>query len=971
MRLVPTLLLALSLGAALAVSGCGEITVSCSSNADCADEFTCTDNICQNGECVVAVTAGRCFIDNACYLEGDKRPNDSCQECAPSSSGAVWTPITPCAGGDIVDDTTPDATPDVTVDATPDGPQPDITPDTPQPDATPDVPVTDVPVTDVPVTDVQPDATPDVPLTCIDNDGDGFGDNCAAGNDCDDTNSAINPDAVDIPDDGVDQDCVDGDLSAYTGPGVYVTVDNCDDTGAGDIFSPFCTLAAALAAVPDGGNIFMGEGQFSGSALLKSVNVYGGYGPGWDRQLVPWSQTFISFIGSEPAITVPGPVTAIIDGVTLLGYEGADTGTTVAFDVSGTASLTNFAVFAGDSAGTLVGVQVNPGATLTARKGTVDGGKANISDAVVNAGTLTMDRVRVAVGASNSQSTGIRVTGGVAVVTNTLVEEGRSINAGGTVLAAAVVGGEADLFHCTLSGGIALNAASALQVTDGTVKVVNTALIGGLTLTGDSAALRIQGTPSVILAGSRLFAGTAPIVLTPDTPVVDATELAACSWTGCTAADANTVGNTRRVQVRYFRENLVPNSPAIDAGVDPAAYGHVVAHDYHGEPRPNGAAPDVGADEAHHTFVASDSANCSDAGPGTKDTPKCNLSEAVGFLAQGNVRTIFATSGSDFSGEVNINAGRVGIFGGFSDTWAPSSGKNTELGGPTAFNLSIAFAEVGVSRFTIQNANGSDFGDGHAIGMTGGLLSVTQSSLSGGFSYQTSGLKVSGGGFAYVTRSELRGGPSVDEFARNGLYLDDGEVEVHNSLVTAGSVPTFSGASAIRASSGSLRIFHSTIVGLDDPDANTANAINLFGPVQAEFYNLIVLTYPSASIPGENPTRAGIYAGDESDVVIEGLVIDGPCPVLANPPSCITTTAEVEGCAWSQCSFANQVIMVDPQVNAGTNWRLPDASVAIEYGKFPGDYTRSNAIFEDIDGEFRPQNQDFDCGWDEWYPPSR
>ena len=42
---------------------------------------------------------------------------------------------------------------------------------------------------------------------------------------------------------------------------------------------------------------------------------------------------------------------------------------------------------------------------------------------------------------------------------------------------------------------------------------------------------------------------------------------------------------------------LLPDSPAIDAGADPAALGVPVPFDRDGDPRPRGAAPDIGADE--------------------------------------------------------------------------------------------------------------------------------------------------------------------------------------------------------------------------------------------------------------------------------------------------------------------------------------------------------------------------------------
>ena len=69
----------------------------------------------------------------------------------------------------------------------------------------------------------------------IDNDGDGYEDSAEGGDDCNDEDSSINPGAIDIADDGIDQNCDGADaVSSSTdqdGDGYDSNVD-CDDNDA-------------------------------------------------------------------------------------------------------------------------------------------------------------------------------------------------------------------------------------------------------------------------------------------------------------------------------------------------------------------------------------------------------------------------------------------------------------------------------------------------------------------------------------------------------------------------------------------------------------------------------------------------------------------------------------------------------------------------------------------------------------------
>ncbi len=60
---------------------------------NCADLLTCTTDSCNEGanQCDHPLDAGKCLIDGVCYLSGDLRPGNTCEECNPSLSTTAWS----------------------------------------------------------------------------------------------------------------------------------------------------------------------------------------------------------------------------------------------------------------------------------------------------------------------------------------------------------------------------------------------------------------------------------------------------------------------------------------------------------------------------------------------------------------------------------------------------------------------------------------------------------------------------------------------------------------------------------------------------------------------------------------------------------------------------------------------------------------------------------------------------------------
>lgn len=72
---------------------CQDAVCTSGTPTNCADLFTCTTDSCNEGtdQCDHSLDAGKCLIDDVCYLAGELRPGNTCEHCDPSASTTSWT----------------------------------------------------------------------------------------------------------------------------------------------------------------------------------------------------------------------------------------------------------------------------------------------------------------------------------------------------------------------------------------------------------------------------------------------------------------------------------------------------------------------------------------------------------------------------------------------------------------------------------------------------------------------------------------------------------------------------------------------------------------------------------------------------------------------------------------------------------------------------------------------------------------
>ena len=164
--------------------------------------------------------------------------------------------------------------------------------------------------------------------TCVDDDGDGAFTGCDAyvditGPDCDDADAVISPEAYELADDGIDNDCDGSDLVAATASaGIFVAgVAGCSDVSPtrGSRQQPACTLNGALGRATHGDYFVESSTQDIASAAFSGGNVrlYGGYDPSdWSRNASddPTSINVDSVSAGDPMITFVSGGSFLVDG---------------------------------------------------------------------------------------------------------------------------------------------------------------------------------------------------------------------------------------------------------------------------------------------------------------------------------------------------------------------------------------------------------------------------------------------------------------------------------------------------------------------------------------------------------------------------------------------------------------------------------------------------------------------------------
>ncbi len=341
-----------------------------------------------------------------------------------------------------------------------------------------------------------------------DKDGDGYGnpdstqvfpEECDDGwvednTDCDDEHKDAHPDGIDLPDDEIDQDCLNGDFEASDENGIFVASSG-NDANPGTMAEPKLTLQAGVdAANVKGKSVFVaGASYINGVSTL--VSMYGGYSESFALRD---PETYLTMITgpNKMSMQVVNGANAVINGFTVNG--GQDATSSSCIWVSGSAILIKNIFKGSTTSGATTGVDIRGVSTIAKlMDNDILGGSATGESRgviIVNEATATLENNRIDGGIGTSGAWGVKIQSGTVTLTDNEIFAGASDNCYGV----QIEGGTATLTHNTIDGGTG-SSTIGVHVPSGEATIEQNTISGGNKAkgakekAGESFGIRIYG----------------------------------------------------------------------------------------------------------------------------------------------------------------------------------------------------------------------------------------------------------------------------------------------------------------------------------------------------------------------------------------------------------------------------------------------------------------------------------------------
>ncbi|MBZ0270389.1 hypothetical protein K8I61_00010 [bacterium] len=461
--------------------------------------------------------------------------------------------------------------------------------------------------------------------------------------DCDDTEFATNPDAPELPNDGIDQDCDLGDLLPSDATGYFVSLTTGSDVNPGTMALPFATIQHAIDVIntTDGGpNVFVAGGTYVES-IQTNVSIFGGYDPtDWTRD-IDANLTEIEALAEaddddSPAVEITGASAVAIQGFTLDALDFGSQTRGILANASVRATIVDNVIDGGGGNLDHVGIYIQYGHVYVARNN-IDAGDGTGNGRGVWFASNTfvwIENNRIS-GGTGDDVFALTFQGHAGVIVNNLLDAGTATGSSAVGLTISTDNDEADTlvvnnvvlmgtansfvtgmqFSSCLAPVVAVNnviadpnvaagggtSSRGVLVAAAEVALVNNFIDAGH---GDPAQGIYANTGSAItLKNNDIWSSAIDCLVQPDGGLCVnlLATMHLCLWAGCDSASGNISENPLFLGITNFHVQAA--SPLIDAGIDPVTWydGDLADKDFEGDPRPQNGDWDIGVDERSTT----------------------------------------------------------------------------------------------------------------------------------------------------------------------------------------------------------------------------------------------------------------------------------------------------------------------------------------------------------------------------------